>query len=228
MRKFLWPLMLLVAGCAVPPQQPPAVPPAGAPPTAAAALPSESWILVSSHLEVRVYRDGPMQKLGHNHLISSDAVEGSIELRKPLTKSGFDLRLPLESLVVDDASARDGAGGDFVNPVPQKDRDATRRNMLGESVLDAASQAVLRLTAEELSGEPGSYQARVRVALRGGARVISVPFTVNIEGSSLSAHANVRLTHADLGLVPFTVALGALRVRDDFEVDLKLEARRAS
>lgn len=228
MRKFLWPLMLLVAGCAVPPQQPPAAPPAGVPPPAAAAIPYESWILVSSHLEVRVYRDGPMQKLGHNHLISSDAVEGSIELRKPLTKSGFDLRLPLESLVVDDASARDGAGGDFANPVPQKDRDATRRNMLGESVLDAASQAVLRLTAEELSGEPGSYQARVRVALRGGERVISVPFTVNIEGGRLSAHANFRLTHADLGLVPFTVALGALRVRDDFEVNLRLEARRAS
>jgi hypothetical protein len=36
------------------------------------------------------------------------------------------------------------------------------------------------------------------------------------------------LHHADLGLVPFTVAMGVLSVRDDIEVDLRLEARRAT
>ncbi len=228
MRKFLWPFMLLLAGCALPPKQPPAAPAPEAPPPASAALPSESWILVSSHLEVRVYRDGPMQKLGHNHLVTSDALEGSVALREPLTKSGFDLRLPLGSLVVDDPEARSGAGADFANPVPPKDREATRHNMLGESVLDAARQDIIRLTAEELSGEPGSYQARVRVGLRGEERVISVPFTVTIEGGKLLAHTNFHLTHADIGLAPFAAALGALRVRDDFEVDLKLEARPVS
>ena len=44
----------------------------------------------------------------------------------------------------------------------------------------------------------------------------------------LAVHAEFRLTHADLGLEPFTVALGALKVRDDFEVDLTLEARPAA
>jgi hypothetical protein len=228
MRKFLWSFLLLLAGCALPPKQPPAAPVPEAPPPAAAALPSESWILVSSHLEVRVYRDGPMQKLGHNHLITSDALEGTVALREPLTKSGFDLRLPLESLVVDDPGARSGAGADFANPVPEKDRDATRHNLLGESVLDAARQDVLRLTAEELSGRPGSHQARIRVGLRGGERVVTVPFTVTIEGGKLLARANFHLTHGDIGLVPFAVALGALHVRDDFEVDLRLEARPAS
>ena len=58
--------------------------------------------------------------------------------------------------------------------------------------------------------------------------MVAVPFTVTIDGDRLEAHADLRLTHADLGLEPFTVALGALRVRDDFEVDLTLEARRGS
>ena len=57
-------------------------------------------------------------------------------LRKPLTETGFDIRLPLESLVVDDAGERTAAGGEFAQPVPPKDRDATRRNMLGEKLLD--------------------------------------------------------------------------------------------
>jgi hypothetical protein len=228
MRKFLWPLILVLAGCALPPKQPPAAPAPETPPPAAAVEPSEAWTVVASHLEVRVYRDGPMQKLGHNHFITSDALEGTVALRKPLTKSGFDLRLPLESLVVDDPDARNGAGADFATPVPPKDRDATRHNMLGESVLDAAKQPALRLTAEELSGEPDNYQARVRVALRGEERVVSVPLTLTIEGGKLTAHANFHLKHADIGLAPFTIALGALRVRDDLEIDLRLEARPAS
>ena len=232
MRKFLWPVALLLAACVVPPRAPPAAPPpetpAGAAPPAAAALPSEHWTIAASHLEVRVYRDGPMQKLGHNHLITSEALEGSIELREPLTNSSFEIRLPLESLVVDDPQARSTAGSEFANPVPQKDRDGTRRNLLGEHLLDAARQNVIRLTTEELSGEPGALQARVRVSLRGEEYVVAAPFSLNIEGDRLESHANFRLTHADIGLVPFTVALGVLKVRDDIEIDLRLEARRGS
>jgi len=223
MRQFLLPFVLLAAGCAAPPQVPPAAPAPSAP-----AAPFEAWKITASHLEVRVYRDGPMQKLGHNHLIASDALEGVIQMREPLTRSGFDLRLPLESLTVDDAEARSRAGGDFAGPVPPKDREATRRNMLGDAVLDAARQAVLRLTADEISGKPGAYQARVRIAMRGEQRVVAAPLSVDIEGDRLSAQASLRLTHADIGLVPFTVALGALRVRDDFEIDIRLEARRGS
>jgi polyisoprenoid-binding protein YceI len=228
MRKFPWPLLLLLAGCALPPTQAPTAPVPEAPPPVTAAQPSQTWNVVSSHLEVRVYRDGPMQKLGHNHFITSDALHGTVALREPLTKSSFELQLPLESLVVDDPDARSGAGADFANPVPEKDREATRHNMLGESVLDAAKHPGLRLTAEELSGGPGNYEARVHVTLRGEEHVVAVPFTLTVEGGRLTAHANFKLTHADLGLVPFAVALGALRVRDDFEIDLRLEARRAS
>lgn len=228
MRRFLWPILLLPAGCALPPAQAPTTPVRETPSPAASLQPSETWNIVSSRLEVRVYRDGPMQKLGHTHFITSDALEGTVALREPLAKSGFDLRLPLESLVVDDPVARSGAGADFANPVPEKDREATRHNMLGEAVLDAEKQPVLRLTADELAGRPGRYEARVHVGLRGEERVVSVPFTLTIVDGRLSAHAEFQLTHAELGLVPFSVALGALRVRDDFGVDLRIEARPAT
>ena len=231
MRKFLWPLMLLLAGCALPPREevPPPPPEAPAPPAAPKpAGPAESWHVVGSRLELRVYRDGPMQKLGHNHLITADSLMGEIGLRDPMTDTSFELRLPLESLVVDDEAARSAAGGDFAAPVPQKDRDATRHNMLDEKLLDAARQAEMRLVSESISGGPGDYEARVRVSLAGQEHVVTAPFTVSIEGARLTAHAAFRLTHGDLGLRPFMAALGALRVRDEFEVDLRLDARRGS
>jgi hypothetical protein len=233
MHKFLWTLLPAIAlvACAAPPrgETPPA---AETPVTAAgpaeAATAGEDWTVVASQFTVRVYRDGPMQKLGHDHLITSEGLVGGISLGKPLTETRFELRVPLESLVVDDESARAAAGGVFAAPVPQKDRDATRHNMLGAKLLDAASQDTMRLTALSLTGGSGRYEARVRVSLAGRESEVAAPFTVTVEGDHLKAHAAFRLTHADLGLEPFTVALGALRVRDDFDVDLTLEARRGS
>ena len=113
MRKFLWPVLVILAGCAVPPREeaPPAAPVPAGPAAAQPAAPGESWKIVASMLEVRVYRDGPMQKLGHNHLITSDKLTGEIVLRKPITATSFELSLPLESLVVDDEKARAAAGG---------------------------------------------------------------------------------------------------------------------
>ncbi|HEU4517660.1 MAG TPA: YceI family protein [Steroidobacteraceae bacterium] len=234
MHKFPWsaPMALILAACAAPQRGlPPPAPPPVAEAPAAQAAPAEGkepWTVVASQLEVRVYRDGPMQKLGHDHIISSNALTGSIALGEPITGTSFELSIPLESLVVDDEAAREAAGGIFAAPVPQKDREATRHNMLGAKLLDAATQDTIRVASETLAGEAGRFEARVRVSIAGHESTVSVPFSVTVEGDQLKAHADFRLTHADLGLQPFTVALGALRVREDFEVDLTLEARRGS
>jgi hypothetical protein len=226
MRKFLVPILLLLGACAAPPVAPPPAAPAAPAP---AAGPSEAWNVVKSQLEVRVYRDGPMAQLGHNHLITSNGLTGRIDLREPRTASRFHLELPLESLVVDDPAARTAAGGGFAASVPAKDREGTRRNLLNGEVLDAARQPVIVLSADAIWGGPKKYTARVRVALRGEERLLDVPLTLEeTEEGRLLVHASLRLRHADLGLVPFTVAMGALRVRDDFEINCRLEARRAT
>jgi len=224
MRHLLFILLpLAIAACAAPPRgQAPAQPTE----LEAPATGAEVWQVTGSSLEIRVYRDGPMQKLGHDHLITSDHIAGEVELREPLATSRFALRLPLDSLMVDDAAARSRAGGAFDAPVPEKDREATRRNMLGERLLDAARQEEILLTADSITGGPRSYVAQVRVSLAGQEHVLAVPFELTIEGERLIARVDLRLTHADLGLVPFSVALGALRVRDDFAVGITVEARR--
>jgi polyisoprenoid-binding protein YceI len=228
MRKFLWPVILALAGCAIPPREeaPPAAPvaaPAEKPPA-----PGEAWTVTRSQLDVRVWRDGPMQKLGHNHAITTDQVSGTIRLREPLAASSFALTVPLASLVVDDEAARARAGAEFSAPVPEKDRDGTRHNMLGEKLLNASLQPEMRLVSESVSGNAGGYEAKVRVSLAGQEHVVTAPVSVAVEGDRLEAKATFHLTHEDIGLVPFTVALGVLKVRDDFEVDLTLEARRGS
>jgi hypothetical protein len=233
MHKLPWILLcaLAASGCVAPPRG--EAPPAPTPPPVAAepARPqrdAESWTVVASRLSVRVYRDGPLQELGHDHLVTSDGLVGRIALGAPLARTAFELSLPLESLVVDEPAARAAAGGIFDAPVPPKDRDATRLNMLGAKLLDAARQDTIRLTSESVAGGSGSFEARVRVSLAGRDSLVTAPFSVTVEGDRLEAHAGFRLTHASLGLEPFAVALGALRVREDFDVELTLEARRGS
>jgi len=228
MRKFLWPVLVILAACAAPPrgEAPSAPPPESARPPVGA--PAETWTVVASRVEVRAYRDGPMQRLGHNHLITSDGLTGSIALREPITQSAFEFGLPLASLVVDDGAARAAAGGEFAAPVPAADAEATRRNMLGEKLLDAQRQGEIRLTAESFAGTRERLEARVRVSLAGREHLVTAPVAVAIEGDRLTARADFRLTHAELGLQPFAVALGALKVRDELEVGVTLEARCGS
>jgi hypothetical protein len=225
MRKFLIALVALTCSCAQPPRPGPPAPPVA--PVAVPAGPYRSFEIVSSRVEVRVYRDGPMAALGHNHVITSDALTGTIQLREPVRGTRFTLELPLASLVVDDPAARSTAGAEFAKEVPPADRESTRHNMLGPSLLDASRQPTLGLTAESLDGGPTEFMARVRVGMRGEERIIGVPLTVQIKEGQISVHANFKLHHADLGLTPFTVALGALRVRDEIEIDGRLEARRS-
>jgi hypothetical protein len=224
MRKFLIVLTMLAAGCAVPPVAPP--PPAAEAPAPAPTGPYQGYEVMASRIAIRVYPDGPLAQHGHNHLITSERLTGTVQLREPRTDSRFTLELPLESLVVDDPAARAAAGPDFAKEVPPADREATRRNLLGKEVLDAARQPVLRLTAESLQGGPADYRARVRVALRGEERLIDVPLSLQQEDGQLQIRASFELHHADLGLTPFVAALGALRVRDAFQVDCRLDARR--
>lgn len=228
MRRLLLLLPFAVSACAAPPRE--EAPAGPVTPVAAEARPpaadAEAWQVTNGRLEVRVYRDGPMQKFGHNHLITSQQIAGEIALREPLASSRFSLHLPLDSLVVDDDAARARAGEAFAAPVPESDREATRRNLLGERLLDAARQGEVRLAADSITGGSGRYQARVRVSLAGREHVLAVPFALTRDGARLVARASFRLTHADLGLEPFAVALGALKVRDDFDVELAIEARR--
>lgn len=217
---------LAVTACAAPPRETGSG--SAGPAARAPAAVAEAWQVTGSQFEIRVYRDGPMRALGHDHLITTQAVTGEIALREPLTESGFELHLPLGTLVVDDSEARGRAGGQFAAPVPDRDREATRRNLLGERVLDAARQGEILLTAESISGGPGRYEARVRVSLAGREHVVAAPFTLAVDGERLVARADFSLTHEQLGLEPFAVALGALRVRADFEVGVTVEARRRS
>lgn len=190
-----------------------------------AGRPVGQYEVIASDVTVKVYRDGPLAELGHNHVVATTAVSGRIELRDPAIASSFSLSLPLAALVVDDAGRRVAAGPDFPDDLSPADKEGTRRNMLGPALLDAARHPVLHLDSVVIddTGDGFSVTATTRVA--GVEGRVTVPVKLERTAGQLILSGEFVLAHADLGLKPFSTALGALRVREDMEVSYRLVAR---
>lgn len=220
--RFLAAVLFLCAGCAAPPR------PAGEAGEGAAqqpgSRPAGARQVVASDVTVKVYRDGPLAQLGHNHVIATTAVTGWIDLREPLESSSFSLALPLDSLVVDDPARRTAAGADFPGTLTQADRDGTRRNLFGPALLDVARFPVLHLDGVAIAASADGYQVTVRVDAAGIERRVTLPAALERRGGDLVVSGEFVLTHAELGLTPFAVGLGALRVREDMEIAYRLVA----
>ena len=224
-RLFLVVLAAVTLGaCAVPPRPGASetqLPPAGSAPARTV------YEIVESDVTVRVYRDGPLARLGHNHVIASTAVTGRIELGEPVSASTLELALPLDSLTVDDPARRLAAGSDFPDTLTEADREGTRRNMLGSALLDAARFPVMRLASVAVEEREDALRVTTRVEVAGNVRELVVPVVTELRDGALVARGEFTVTHADLGLTPFSVALGALRVREDLRVTFHLVARKA-
>ncbi len=224
MRKFHYALyaalLLFVTGCAMQPPQPETVEIPFDP--AAKGKPSYVIDSANSSAVIRVYRAGAMSKLGHNHIVVAHDIRGEV-----WTAEGgpaFHLVLPVESFVVDPADLRKAAGPDFSSQPSPEDIQGTRRNMLGEKVLNAAQYPVIELWSERISGSGDKLIAEVVVATRGQLRRIAVPVTRTANNGALGASGKFTLRQSSIGITPFSILMGAIAVGDELDIEYTLEA----
>jgi hypothetical protein len=241
--------LALLAGCPLTPRVPAPTPatastPATAPPPAAAHE-GKPYDIVSadSLLIVRVYRGGALASAGHNHVIASHDLSGAIYVPADPLRSSFEVHIPVATLTVDEKELRARElSPDFPADVPESARQGTRRNMLGDALLDAAHHPEIVLRALRLTNPaaaPGqsapatgavtnTLLARVAVEVRGAERAVEVPVSYRLTGDALEISAQFPLRQSDLGLTPFTAMLGALAVQDEMRVSLQLLAHPAA
>lgn len=173
---------------------------------------------------LRVYRAGPLARLGHNHVVTSAGESGSAWTASALDASGFELRLPVAALVVDDPSARTAAGPEFAGAVPDDAREGTRRNMLRPEVLDAGRYPEIVVQSASMGGSWDRPVARADVTLRDRTRRIDVPVEVSFAPGALTARGSVRILQSDFGITPFSVAGGAIQVADEVDIAFEIHA----
>ena len=219
------------------PTRPPAPPAAVRSP--AAPLPSVPRIgrpydivAEQSLLTLIVYRGGALASAGHNHVIASHTLNGTVYVPAEPLASTFEVHVPVAALTVDEPQLRAAENpADFPPDVSQGARDGTRRNMLGPALLDADQYPEVVLQSGRLeradTGASGAATAVIETQVRGHSSTLRVPLRYELTGDTLTVTGEMPLRQSELGLTPFTALMGALAVADEMQVRFRIVARAA-
>ena len=180
----------------------------------------------ASEVRILAWRDGPLARFGHNHVIVGRP-RGEVHAGETAATSGFRLEIPVDSFAVDPQDARAEEGPDFAATVSDEARKATRENMLGKDLLDAASQPVIRIESVALLGPQWNPTVTARVTLRGATRDLRFPAAVFRQGDTITIVAAFAISQSAFGIAPFSALNGGLLVRDTLDVRVRIVARRA-
>ena len=207
------------------PEQPPVPAPAVEPGAIPAGAREYHVVAEESLLQIFVYRGGAMARLGHNHVIASHQLTGMVYVTEDATNTRFDISFPVNELTVDEPALREQAGPDFPPTVPQSARDGTHNNLVSEALLDAAHYPAIRLRATDVIEAAGGYDMGVEIWIKDQVRNVRVPVAVEREDGSLVATGEFPLKQSELGLKPFSAAMGTLLVLDDMRVKFSVVAK---
>ena len=241
-------LVVCLAGCLVGCPTPPRAPPPAKEP-GASILPSPLHLgrpydvaANESLLTILVYRGGPLAKAGHNHVIASHALRGSLYVPADLTQSTFEVHMPVTELTVDEEALRANEhSDDFPPDVPDSAKDGTRHNMLSSALLGGDQYPEIVLRSERLErvsegasgngtpdGPNAHWLAHIQITVRDKTNTVVVPVHFEQHADAIEVSGIFPLKQTDLGLTPFSALLGALQVIDEMKVRFHIVAHAAA
>lgn len=219
---------LTLADCGSPP-----VRPAGAPATVGPATSPEAdsgspfrVLTQSSALRVRVHREGALAAAGHNHALVFRPATGRFLISPDRSAVRGELQFDVASVSIDDPAERAAAGPDFPGVIPEGDIAGTRHNLLGPQVLDSERWPTITVTVTGVDRTDAATAVHAVLTVRDRRTEVTVPLAVTANGNDLRVVGELSISQRALGLEPFSVLFGALRVADrlDMQVDVLLTA----
>jgi polyisoprenoid-binding protein YceI len=157
-------------------------------------------------LQVRTYRDGVAQRVGHDLIIDVERWEATAEVGEDGALSGVQLGADPRSLQV-----REGLHG--VKPLTDKDR-ADIRKTIAEKIL-RGKPIVFRSSEVDLAGR--ALTVRGELELAGRTRPASFELDATTDGR---VAGTLPVTQSEWGIKPYRGLLGSLKVRDTIDVVL--------
>jgi hypothetical protein len=218
-------LAMLLTACAPTPERPaPVVQPTASAPAPTAA---RGFLLDAAESEVLVlvYRGGRLARFGHNHVIRLGDLQGRLDLADPLVGSRLALSFASAAMELDNPELRAEQGAGFESPLRPADIAATRRNLLGPALLDAAHHPRVQVRGQVLGGQPPSLNMQLTFQVRGHSSRLRLPLQVELDDGLLWAEGELELLQTDLGLTPFSLLMGALTVENRMLVKYRLVMR---
>jgi hypothetical protein len=228
-------LAACLAGCPTPPRVP------SASGQAAPVLPrlpgheGHPYDIVSadSLLTIQAFRGGALAKAGHNHVIASHTLTGTLYVPADPARASFEIHMPVVDLTIDEAVLRAKENSeDFPPDIPDSAKQGTRRNMLSAALLDGEHFPEVVLRSERLEPAPGAAGsqliAHVEVTVRDHTSSVVVPVHYEQQRDQIVVSGELPLKQSALGLTPFSALLGALQVVDELKIRFRVVAHAAT
>ena len=168
----------------------------------------------ASRLRVLATPDGPLRRFGHYHVISHHGISGTVEVASNPLESSFALELSVGDFVIDDPALRTLEGEDYEKEVPQKDKDGTKANMLGERLLNGENFPTIQIQSNAIEGSMPDVNIVATISVIGAEQTVTFPANIELMDDSFVASGQLEITHGELGLSPFTAMGGAMSVGD--------------
>lgn len=181
-----------------------------------------------SSITLRVYRDGPLARFGHNHVIVATQIQGTVYREANLSQSEVELRFPVASMQVDAPEERAKAGANFPGVLPPEAIAGTRQHMLGPQLLAAEQYPYVALHSIAVNGQWPELSLVMAVDVRNFTGQLVVPVRMSEAGDALTAEGAVKISQVQLGLKPYSVLGGGLRVSDNIDAQFHLIAVRTT
>ncbi len=178
-----------------------------------------------SQVLIRAYRGGLMAKLGHDHIIASQDLQGYIRIHNKTGECRADFYAPLKSLDVDNEKFRAAENLD-TNP-SQADIIATKKNMLRS--LEQAQFPFVQLHSSNCSPALSAGTIDVDLSLHGVTRKrqLTVEFSLSDE-QPIMLHGDFSILQTDFGIEPFSIMNGLIKVEDRLDLRYSIRATKLS
>ena len=178
-----------------------------------------------SEIRILVYRAGLLGDLGHNRVLHTRSLKGSVKYDKAdVTQSKVQVAFTIDSLIIDDPERREEEGEDFPGVVPEKDIEGTRKNM-DTKVLHTKKFPKISAKSIEISGAIPDLIMTMAIDIHGKTQTLDVPVTVKQVKGSLRAKGQVDVLQSDLGIKPLKILLGTIAVQDEITIKLDIVAQ---
>jgi hypothetical protein len=225
-----------LAGCPTPPRAPPH--PSGQAAPVLPRLPGHEGrpydiVSADSLLTIQAFRGGALAKAGHNHVIASHTLTGTLYVPVDPAHATFEVHMPVAELTIDEAVLRAKENSeDFPPDIPDSAKEGTRKNMLSAALLDGEHFPDIVLRSERLEpaagGDGAQWIAHVQVTVRDRTSSVAVPVRYESQDDRIIVSGEFPLKQSDLGLTPFSALLGALQVVDEMKIRFRVVAHAAA
>ena len=183
----------------------------------------------ASRIRIYAFRGGRAAMAGHNHVLTAKDYTGSVFVPdKGMGDAHFDLKFPLDKLIVDDPKLRAETGGAFSTVLGEAAIAGTREHMLGDRNLDAAHYPDVAIHSVSIAGELPRIVATVDVTMHGVTRQQLVPLDATVDGGQLKVSGAFALRQTDFGVHPYSVLGGLLAVQDEVAIEFTLIGKAAA